>query len=476
GNIFVTGQSGDHTKIITTKYDTDGNVIWERFYSIPGLAVVATWLSTDNSGNVIITGYPHNFSSNPVESGLLTIKYDNNGNLLWDKLIPGTWAFAVRSIVDPSGNIYVTGRAWQYTSTYDFVTVKYAPDGTQLWLDTFDQNSGFHTPAGMDLDGSDNLFITGGGLSGGLITVMYNSAGVRQWVNEQPGAAGQNIKVDGNGGIYITGSFYDSATGTGNDMMLLKYDISGNLVWQKFYDFGDSEYGKLVNIDSQSNIFVTGYGNLPGAPQGWLTAKFDSSGNLLWYQRFKANPYWEEFPYFALIGPGDELYVTGNVGVPSGGTTYNGLETVRYNSDGSPAWIADVNLYAGVGQGLALGNDLSLFAVGRYYYSVIKYSQSNPVGVVLISPGTPEKFRLEQNFPNPVLVSTVIGFALPKEEFVTLTVYNTFGAETALLVSEWKSAGKYRVTFDALSLTSGVYFYCLKAGQFMETNKLVVLK
>ena len=417
-------------------------MIWEKFYTIPGLAVVATWLSTDNSGNVIITGYPHNFSSNPVESGLLTIKYDNNGNLLWDKLIPGTWAFAVRSIVDPSGNIYVTGRAWQYTSTYDFVTVKYAPDGTQLWLDTFDQNSGFHTPAGMDLDGSDNLFITGGGLSGGLITVMYNSAGVRQWVNEQPGAAGQNIKVDGNGGIYITGSFYDSATGTGNDMMLLKYDISGNLVWQKFYDFGDSEYGKLVNIDSQSNIFVTGYGNLPGAPQGWLTAKFDSSGNLLWYQRFKANPYWEEFPYFALIGPGDELYVTGNVGVPSGGTTYNGLETVRYNSDGSPAWIADVNLYAGVGQGLALGNDLSLFAVGRYYYSVIKYSQSNPVGVVLISPGTPEKFRLEQNFPNPVLVSTVIGFALPKEEFVTLTVYNTFGAETALLVSEWKSAGK----------------------------------
>ena len=154
-NVLVTGQSGDHNRIITKKYDTNGNLIWERTYSISGYGVAATWLSIDNSGNLIVTGYPHNFSSNPIESGLLTLKYDNNGNLLWDKLIQGTWAFAVRSIVDQSGNIYVTGRAWQYTATYDFFTVKYAPDGTQLWFDTFDQNAGFHTP-----NPCDNIHIT----------------------------------------------------------------------------------------------------------------------------------------------------------------------------------------------------------------------------------------------------------------------------------------------------------------------------
>src|SRR3990172_11457851 len=171
-NVFVTGHSGDFTNIITSKYDTDGNLLWEKLFSVQDLGVAATWLSVDLFGNVIVTGYARTFSSNPVEVGLLTLKYDNNGNLLWNKLISGTWAFAVRSIVDPSGNIYVTGRAWQYTATYDFVTVKYAPDGTQLWFDTFDQNGGFHTPTSMDLDQSNNLFITGGGLSGGLITVM----------------------------------------------------------------------------------------------------------------------------------------------------------------------------------------------------------------------------------------------------------------------------------------------------------------
>lgn len=386
-NVIVTGQSGDHTKIITSKYDTDGNLIWQRNFTIPGLAVVATWLSKDDSDNVIVTGYRHNFSSNPVESGLLTLKYDNNGNLLWDRLIPGTWALAVRSIVDHSGNIYLTGRAWQYTATYDFVTVKYAPDGSQLWLDTFDQGGGFHTPTSMDLDQSGNLFVTGGGQSGGLITVKYNSTGVRQWVVEHSGSAGSSIKADNSGGIFITGSYYDFSTGTSNDIMLLKYDQSGNQVWQKFYDFGNSEYGKLVNIDSHDNIIVTGFGALTGQSPGWLTLKISPVGNLIWYKRFKSNLYWEEFPYFALIGPQDEIYITGNVGVSTGGTTYHGLETVRYNSDGSNSWVADVNLYAGIGLGLAISPDLSLYAVGKFYYSLIKYSQSKTINLKVLIEG-----------------------------------------------------------------------------------------
>ena len=476
-NVFVAGHSGDFANIITTKYDTDGNLIWEKFFSVQDLGVAATWLSVDPFGNIIVTGYPRTFSSNPVEVGLLTLKYDNNGNLLWDKLISGTWAFAVRSIVDQSGNIYVTGRAWQYTATYDFVTVKYAPDGTQLWLDTFDQTGGFHTPTSMELDQSNNLFITGGGLSGGLITVMYNSNGERQWVKEESGSAGQSIRADGNGGIFITGSFYDFNTGTSNDIMLLKYDLSGNLVWQKFYDFGDSEYGRLVNLDSQSNIFITGFGAEPGGFfPGWLTAKFDSSGNLLWYNRFKLNPSWQEYPYFALTGPQDEIYVTGNVGVSSGGTTYHGLETVRYNSDGSSPWIAEVNQYAGIGKGLALGSDLSLYAVGMFYYSVIKYSQSNPTGVEEISSEIPVKFNLEQNYPNPFNPTTTISFSIPSSAFTSLKIYDLLGNEVATLVNEEKPIGSYEVNFNASTPSSGVYLYRLTAGSFTEMKKMILLK
>ena len=475
-NVFVAGHSGDFTKIITTKYDTDGNVIWEKFYSIQDIGVAATWLSVDPSGNIIVTGYSRTFSSNPVETGLLTLKYDNNGNLLWDKLISGTWAFAVRSIVDESGNIYVTGRDWQYTATYDFVTVKYAPDGTQLWLDTFDQNGGFHTPSNMELDQSGNLFITGGGLSGGIITVMYNSSGQRQWVQEESGTTGQGVRVDGDGGIFITGSYYDVNTGTSNDFRLIKYDYSGNLLWQKFYDFGGSEFGKLVNIDSQSNIIVTGFGDLPGQFSGWITAKFDPSGNLLWYNRFKLNATWQEYPYFTVTGPQNEIYVTGNVGVSSGGTTYHGLETVRYNSDGSNPWIAEVNQYAGIGKGIALGADFSLYTVGMFYYSVIKYSQSSPTDVEENSSEVPETFALNQNYPNPFNPNTVISYRLPVTSNVLLKVYNIIGNEVATLVNEEKSPGNYQVSFDASSLSSGTYFYKLTTDSFTETKKMMLLK
>ena len=476
-NIIVTGHAGDFTKIITTKYDTNGNLIWEKFYSVPNLGVVATWLSVDPAGNIIVTGHPRTFSSNPVESGLLTLKYDNNGNLLWDNLISGTWAFPVRSKVDQSGNIYVTGRAWQYTSTYDFVTVKYAPDGTQLWLDTFDQNGGFHTPTSMELDLSNNLFITGGGLSGGLITVMYNNAGERQWVKEETGTAGQSIRVDNNGGIFITGSYYDVNTGTSNDFRLIKYDYSGNLIWQKFYDFGNSEFGKLINIDSQSNVIVSGYGALPGEYYvGWLIAKFDPSGNLLWYNRVKENQSWEEFPYFALVGPQDEIYVTGNVGVNSGGTTYHGMETVRYNSNGNNAWIAEVNLYAGIGKGLALGVDQSLYAVGMFYYSIIKYSQLVPTNNEEVSNNVPERFYLEQNYPNPFNPSTTITYQVPKQSYVIIKIFDALGNEIETLVDEYKIVGRYEVDFNASTLPSGIYFYQLRAGSFVETKKMMLIK
>jgi hypothetical protein len=477
-NVFVTGHSGDFTKIITTKYDQDGNLLWERFFSVQDLGVAATWLSVDSFGNIIVTGYARTFSSNPVEVGLLTLKYDNNGNLLWSKLISGTWAFTVRSIVDPSGNIYVTGRAWQYTATYDFVTVKYAPDGTQLWFDTFDQASGFHTPTSMELDQSNNLFITGTGQSGGLITVMYNSNGERQWVREEMGTAGLNIKVDNNGGIFITGSYYDVNTGTSNDIRLIKYDCSGNLLWQKFYDFGNSEFGRLVNIDSQSNILITGFDDLPGEFPGWLTVKLDPSGNLLWYNRFKLNQTWEEFPSFALIGPQDELYVTGNVGVPSGGTTYHGLETVRYNSDGSNLWVADINLYGGIGKGLALGADMSLYAVGMFYYSVLKYSQSSPTPVELSS------------FIGTVNNSTV------ELSWTTASEVNNRGFEVEKKNAKWKSEeGKWEkigfvngngtttetqlYSFVDEILASGKYLYRLKQidfdGTFEYSNEVEVI-
>jgi len=88
----------------------------------------------------------------------------------------------------------------------------------------------------------------------------------------------------------------------------------------------------------------------------------------------------------------------------------------------------------------------------------------------------PDKFGLSQNYPNPFNPSTTIKYSIPKVSFVSLKVYNIVGEEVSVLVSEQINAGFYEIEFDAANLPSGVYFYRLQAGSFVETKKMVLMK
>ena len=85
-------------------------------------------------------------------------------------------------------------------------------------------------------------------------------------------------------------------------------------------------------------------------------------------------------------------------------------------------------------------------------------------------------FKLEQNYPNPFNPSTKIKFEVPNSTFVSLTVFDAIGNKIQILVSENKSVGTHTVDFDATGLTSGIYFYKLQAGDFVETRKMILLK
>jgi hypothetical protein len=87
----------------------------------------------------------------------------------------------------------------------------------------------------------------------------------------------------------------------------------------------------------------------------------------------------------------------------------------------------------------------------------------------------PNDFRLEQNYPNPFNPSTTISFSLPRTAVATLRIFNALGQEVALLANERKEAGYYQVTWDA-TVPSGIYFYSLRAGEFLQTKKMMVLK
>ncbi|MBT8387194.1 MAG: T9SS type A sorting domain-containing protein [Ignavibacteria bacterium] len=89
---------------------------------------------------------------------------------------------------------------------------------------------------------------------------------------------------------------------------------------------------------------------------------------------------------------------------------------------------------------------------------------------------TPTSFALEQNYPNPFNPNTTIQYSIKENTLVSLKIYDILGNEVKTLVNEQKPAGFYEVQFDASRLSSGIYFYKLRAGKFIETKKMVLLR
>jgi Leucine-rich repeat (LRR) protein len=110
------------------------------------------------------------------------------------------------------------------------------------------------------------------------------------------------------------------------------------------------------------------------------------------------------------------------------------------------------------------------------YSMPIILTVGNPVGLNETDNEVPTSYQLENNYPNPFNNSTVIKFSIPKDELVSLKVYNVIGEEIAALVYKEKHAGNYEINWYADNLPSGVYFYQLKASSFIETKKMILLK
>lgn len=88
----------------------------------------------------------------------------------------------------------------------------------------------------------------------------------------------------------------------------------------------------------------------------------------------------------------------------------------------------------------------------------------------------PTEFSLNQNYPNPFNPTTKISWQSPVSGHQSIKVFDILGNEVATLIDEYKEAGKYELNFDASDLTSGVYFYKLQAGSFVETKKMLLIK
>ena len=148
-----------------------------------------------------------------------------------------------------------------------------------------------------------------------------------------------------------------------------------------------------------------------------------------------------------------ELFVSTNYG-----TTWTKFDSGSVSENIISLAANQSNLYAGSSMG------------------VIYRSVSGITDVQQINHNLPELFSLYQNYPNPFNPATRIRYEIPKASFVSLKIYDLLGREVATLVNEEKQSGSYEVEFDGSNLSSGIYFYRMQAGSYINTKKFVLLK
>ncbi len=190
--------------------------------------------------------------------------------------------------------------------------------------------------------------------------------------------------------------------------------------------------------------------------------------------------------YDMKIDSNGKILLVGRVSIGNG---IAGL--ARLNSDGTPdttfapdgKFMLDLNGNNGThyltsviplqnGDILAAGYD---FASNSGDFMVVRFTQGT-TGIDESSSIQPDDFALWQNYPNPFNPTTKISWQSPVSSWQTLKVYDVLGNEVATLVDEYRPAGRYEVEFNARKLSSGVYFYRLQAGSFVETKKMVLLR
>ena len=118
-------------------------------------------------------------------------------------------------------------------------------------------------------------------------------------------------------------------------------------------------------------------------------------------------------------------------------------------------------------------NDIA-YAVNSLGLFVIDFNDPVNISEELFSPNP--RYLLSNNYPNPFNPATTIRYELPERGFVTLKVFDVLGNEVATLVNQEKPAGSYQVEWNAFNLPSGIYFYRMRAGNFTDTKKLILLK
>jgi len=376
GNVYVTGITGyiyseekesdiagDYA---TIKYNPNGKQLWVQRYNGPAKSV--DWpsdVAVDGSGNVYVSGASY---GSGTDYDYATIKYSPNGKQLWVQRYngPGNGYDSARAIaVDGSGNVYVTGQSSGSGSDNDYATIKYNTNGKQLWVKRYNGPcNGVDSAHAIALDGSGNVYVTGDsvylGFNTDYVTIKYNTNGIQLWVARYNGPGNDSdyahaIALDGSGNVYVTGQSEGSSTEF--DYATIKYNTNGLQLWAKRYNGPGNFYDRVnaIAVDGSGNVHVTGLDYGTDNDYAYATIKYNTNGQQLWVQRYDRPD--------DVVGWRSDVALDGSGNVYVTGSSYYDYATIKYGPNGKQLWV---KRYNGPGSG-GVANAIAVDKSGNVY-------------------------------------------------------------------------------------------------------------
>jgi len=427
-----------YTQSFDAEYDYDmfilrlnqaGSEMWSRAYgSSHPYDESANYICNTSDGGFLMCGYRRDVS---WPKDIYVVKTDSSGDVEWTSQLGGTYHDEARCCIETVDGGYAVSAGWYMEGNWKVGLIKYNAVGDTMWTAFWGDSTNSHTPYGL-VQTADNGYAVGGLMSGGT-----NAAFLVKFAGE-PGVDPYNFW--GNALDVPVGDTY-----TSSDTITVSIDgstrsIIGVKVMIDTLDHPAVDELAVTIEHDGTEVSLVAEGDASGANfTGTVLA--DAAMTIL--SRGVA-------PYTGLFRPSGHLKAFDGMN-PNGDWILYVSDSTSGNDGVLKAW------------GITLLTDITLDA-----------EDQDDEGLL------PE-FNLSQCYPNPFNPATTIDYSLPRRSKATIEVFNILGKKITTLVDEVKPAGEYRVTWDGKSsggepVSTGIYFYRFKAGERVETKKMMLLK
>ena len=294
-------------------------------------------IATDSLGNVYITGYCDNAGQGSNE--LILVKYSSAGIVQWQRFLGGSGQDRGQQVVvDSSDNVYVCGES--YSSGTGALIAKYDSSGTIQWQRKLGGSSYSANGFGITIDSSDNLYITGRAYissNNRCLIAKYDTSGSLQWQRQLYGSSddyGKDIAVDNSGNVYVFGHTNSAGQGS-NDVLIAKYNSSGTIQWQRLLGGSDLEWGYKIAVDGSGNAYICGGSfSVGGSGQELIVAKYNTSGAIQWQRTLGGTG--SDAGHAIAVDSSGNVYVGGKTRAAGAGS--DDILIIKYNSSGTIQW------------------------------------------------------------------------------------------------------------------------------------------